>query len=391
MKILYLTHPRYITVSLLRVIEQVEAIASLGHSVTLVATSRRGFKVCRFEHNGVHYVTTPSFLWGKLRHGADLFDALFRMVALRKEPFDIVHAIDSRPTVILPALFVKKRCRSPLIMDWIDLYGHGGTISERSSRIYAATLGHVETFFEEYFRKYADRAMPISTMLEKRMLSLGYPKEKILLQRAGCDTKKFTPQSKTVCRDKLLLPQDATILGYVGSIYPRDLDLLIQSLEILQRQESRTIITVLVGGNHNLEPSLVKRLNIVLTGRIDSSQLYEYLAAADLCLIPFIDSIANKARWPSKFADYVNAGRPTVATRVSDFELLFQRHNLGFLANADTPESFAFEITRAMNDQAQLVKIGQACRTFAERYLDVTHLARQRVALYEEALMGKPQ
>jgi len=387
MNLLYLTHAQYVTGGLPKVIEQVEAIANLGHSVTLVTTSKgKGFKIRRFDENGIHYLTTPSVLWGGFRQGADPLDALLRILATRKSKFDVVHAIDSRPTVVLPALYIKKRRKCPLVMEWTDWYGRGGTISERSSKIYASTLGHAETFFEEYFRKHADRAIPISTLLEQRLLSLGYPKENILLQRVGCDTKKFKPQSKSVCRNKLRLPDRTSILCYVGNIYSADLDLLIQSLEILHRDKSRNIMTVLVGGNHDLEPQLVKRLNILLTGRIDLHQLYEYLAAADVCLIPFKQSLANKARWPSKFSDYVNAGCPTVATRVSDYETLFPRHNLGFLADDDTPDSFARAIGLALGDGARLEKIGQACRAYAEKYLDVTYLARERIELYEQAL-----
>ena len=231
MNLLYVTHAQYVTVALPKVIEQAEAIASLGHSLTLIATSRtKDLKVRRFEQNGVRFLTTPSVLWGKPRHGADPVDTLFRIGTTMKEQYDVVHAIDSRPTVILPALAVSRRCRCPLVMEWTDLFGDGGTITERSSRIYAYTLGHVESFFEHFFRKYADRAIPISTTLEDRLVAGGYPKKNILLQRVGCDTRKHRPQDKQECRRSLGLPPDATILCYVGNIYPADMTLLLESL-----------------------------------------------------------------------------------------------------------------------------------------------------------------
>jgi glycosyltransferase involved in cell wall biosynthesis len=390
MNLLYVTHAQYVTVALPKVIEQAEAIVALGHSLTLIATSKtNGFKTRRFEENGVRYLTTPSILWGKPRHGADPVDTLFRIGATRKESYDIVHAIDSRPTVILPALAVSRRCHCPLVMEWTDLFGHGGTISERSSKFYARTVGHVETFFEHYFRKYADRAIPISTTLMDRLLATGYPRDHILLQRVGCDTQKHKPQDKQVCRRKLGLPPEARILCYVGNIYPADMNLLVDSLEVLHGQGGRDIITVLIGGNHQIEPSLSQRLRILLTGRVEQNTLYEYLAAADVTLIPFKHSLANKARWPSKFADYVNAGRPTVATRVSDFEMLFPRYNLGFLSDDDSPEAFARAIGKATTDLEQLERIGRDCRKYAEEHLDVVQIAKERIALYEEARATK--
>ncbi len=390
MNLLYVTHAQYVTVALPKVIEQAEAIAALGHSITVIATSRaKDLKVRRFQENGVRFLTTPSVLWGKPRHGADPVDALFRIGATRNEHYDIVHAIDSRPTVILPALVVSRRCHCPLVMEWTDLFGAGGTISERSSKFYALTLGYVETFFEHFFRKYADRAIPISTMLQDRLIEGGYPRNHILLQRVGCDTSRHKPQDKQMSRRKLGLPSDAIILCYVGNIYAADMNLLIESLEVLHGSGNRKIITVLVGGNHQVEPALAERLHIVLTGRIEQSVLYDYLSASDETLIPFKHSLANKARWPSKFADYVNAGRPTVATRISDFEALFAAHNLGFLSDDDSPAAFARAIELATSDPARLERIGTDCRKYAEAELDVTHIAKERLALYEEARAEK--
>jgi glycosyltransferase involved in cell wall biosynthesis len=271
-------------------------------------------------------------------------------------------------------------------MEWTDLFGDGGTITERSGKLYARTFGYVEAFFERFFRKYADRAIPISTTLENRLLASGYPKKNILLQRVGCDTRRHKPQEKQACRKSLGLPPEATIHCYVGNIYPADMNLLVESLEILHSRSSRNIITVLIGGSHTIESSLAERLRIVLTGRVEEDVLYQYLSASDLTLIPFKHSLANRARWPSKFADYVNAGRPTVATRISDFEMLFPKYNLGFLSDDDTPAAYARAIDEATSNQARLEEIGRACRKYAEEHLDVLSIAKERLALYEEAL-----
>ncbi len=52
-------------------------------------------------------------------------------------------------------------------------------------------------------------------------------------------------------------------------------------------------------------------------------------------------NIANIARWPSKVSDYLNAGRPIIATKISDFEELFINYNLGYLSNEDSPNSLS--------------------------------------------------
>ena len=110
LKILILSHAQYITVALPKIIEFAEALTELGHEITLVATHRTNkIETERFTKNGVEYLLSPSVLPGNLRHGADFYDAFRRIRLLKNKNFDIIHAIDSRPSVILPALYLKKR------------------------------------------------------------------------------------------------------------------------------------------------------------------------------------------------------------------------------------------------------------------------------------------
>ncbi|MFQ5603402.1 MAG: glycosyltransferase [bacterium] len=387
MKILCLSHAQYITVALPKIIEQAEAIAGLGHEITLVCTSKTDrLKVRRFTRNGVHYITTPSWLWGKFRHGADLWDVLVRIVVLLNcESFDVIHAVDSRPTVILPALLLKKLRRIPLILEWSDLFGKRGTISERSGKFYALTFGKVESFFERAFRKYAENAIVVSNLLTKQLHAIGYPENRIYVQRYGCNTRNALHYEKSVARIKLKFPQDSVILIYVGLLFPSDLELLVKAARIAQEKYSGTLQWILIG-NHHLSTDVCQELNFELPGRVSHEQLQWYFSASDLCLIPMRVSRANKARWPSKIADYLSAGRPTVATKVSDFEELFTRYHLGYLSESDSPQHFAEAVLSAIQDRENWARLGQTCKDFARSYLDVQKLAIDRIALYERTI-----
>jgi len=52
--------------------------------------------------------------------------------------------------------------------------GRGGTIAERSGKLFQYTFGLIETLFEEYFRRYAERATTICRALSQRLERLGY-------------------------------------------------------------------------------------------------------------------------------------------------------------------------------------------------------------------------
>ncbi len=109
---------------------------------------------------------------GKLRQGIDIWNTLNRLFIVLKHKYEIVHAIDCRPVVILPALLLKHFKKTKLVISWWDLFGHGATALERSGKLYANTMGRIEAFFEEYFRKYADFSFVVSKYLFNKLISL---------------------------------------------------------------------------------------------------------------------------------------------------------------------------------------------------------------------------
>src|SRR5688572_23384916 len=105
-------------------------IVRLGHEVTLVtnsATERVWFRESVLE--GVRIVESPDLFWGRLRTGWDPLNALRRALRLFREPYDVIHEFDSRPTVVLPSRW--KRHAGVRVSDWGDWWGRGGAIADR--------------------------------------------------------------------------------------------------------------------------------------------------------------------------------------------------------------------------------------------------------------------
>ena len=87
------------------------------------STQRVGIKVSEFE--GMRLVETPDLFRGPLRSGWDPWNTINRIRWLKNERFDLVHAFESRPVVIYPALFACRQGAS-FFMDWADWFGNGG-------------------------------------------------------------------------------------------------------------------------------------------------------------------------------------------------------------------------------------------------------------------------
>ncbi|MBM3213689.1 glycosyltransferase family 4 protein [Candidatus Poribacteria bacterium] len=370
-----------------KVAEMAEAVAARGHRVTLVSTSPT--RLLRFQRRvqaNVEYLEAPDLLWGPLRQGADPINGIRRILRLRAEAFDIVHAIDCRPAVLLPALYFRHVQQRPLVLSWWDWFGKGGTMVGRSSRLYQDTFGHLETWFEEAFRHHAHSATVVSQALFRRLSSMGYDPTRILIQRPGCFVSRYVPfgwgNPQRELRRGLGLPEDDPIQVYVGALNRFDLKLLLDSLELL-RQRRALPLTVLVG-EHDVSPLDAKRLRVRTTGRLESfSDMLRHVGAADQALLPLQLTTANMARWPSKMGDYFCCGRAIVATPATDLPDVFAEHDIGVLAHDDSPAAFADAMESALSDICATRARGDNARRFAEAVLDWDSIAGQLIEWYD--------
>lgn len=380
MRVAFFIHNQAGTGPYFKVLEQCSALVQCGQDVTLFCTSphrRTGISVA--ERDGVRVVEFPDLLVGPLRQGVDLWNAIHRILYARKWQFDVVHAVDCRPNVIIPALAVKYSQKTPLILSWWDLFGGGGLASERSGKLYGMTAGAVETWFEEYFRRYADGATVITEFLEKRLVSMGFPPERIVVMHVGCDTS-VAVADKAVQRRRLHFISDVPVLCFVGTMYDTDFRFLLDALDIVRQKAEYRLVWI---GNFPIADEVCRTYNIHHTGRLETTaEVYSWLAASDICLLPMKPNITNQARWHSKVSDYWNAARPVVTTPVSDFPGIFRTVDAGWMATGDTPQAYAEVLLRAIREPDQWEPKGRTAKEYVQRELDVHVLAGRLVEFY---------
>lgn len=380
MHIAFFIHNQAGTGPYFKVLEQCAALVEKGQEVTLFCTSpqkRTGIDVNL--RDGVRVVEFPDLLIGPLRQGVDLWNAIHRIIYAQKWQFDVIHAVDCRPNVIIPALAVKYSQKIPLILSWWDLFGGGGLASERSGKLYGMTAGAVETWFEEYFRKYADGATAITEFLARRLVSMGFPKERIEVMHVGCDAS--TPVlDKAEQRRLLHFTSEVPVLCFVGTIYETDFRFLLAALDIVKQKAAYRLVWV---GNFPIPDDVCRAYNIHHTGKLKTTaEVYSWLAATDLCLLPMKPNITNLARWHSKVSDYWNAARPVVTTPVSDFPAIFRTADVGWIAAGETSQDYAEVLLQAMAEPQLWQQKGIAAKEYVQRELDVQVLAGRLIELY---------
>ncbi len=364
-------------------------LARRGHHLTVLATSRTRrlhFSVRSDAQAGVTLVESPDVLWGSLRSGWDLWNVISRIAWTRKWHFDLVHAFESRPVSILPALYWQRRRQARLVLDWCDWFGRGGSVEERPNPFIRATLRPIETFFEEHFRARADGTTVINTTLRQKAIDLGVPPQTILLLRNGSDIENLYPRPQSEARRAIGLPVDEPIIGYVGAIFHRDADLMARAFDLVCA--ARRARLLLIGYCNLPVERLVKSPeSVIRTGHLCYNELGLYLAACDVCWLPLRDSGANRGRWPLKLNDYMAVGRPVVTTAVGDMITFFQKYPIGLLAR-DDPQDLADKVLALLDDPQQRETMGRQARHLAETVFSWDRLAEPLESFYHNVLEG---
>jgi len=383
MRILFLNHNVKWKSTFHRCIQFARHLVRAGHSVDLMTispTAKRGFSQSFLD--GVRIIETPDLLWGMGRSGWDFWDTFNRLLYVRGQSYDLVHAFDSRPAVIYPAL-LKKYQGAALFSDWADWWGRGGVVEERSNWLLRTFFTPIETHFEENYRKYADGLTVISTALQGRAEGMGIPSANIRRISGGADVETVRPLPKRAMREKLGISPEARVIGFSGFVH-YDLDLVVEAFAELDKHLDNAVL--LVTGAHSplltqLKEAGKLRGKVIEAGMVEYSQLPEYLACVDVFALPFANKLANVGRWPNKVGDYLAAGRPVVSNPVGDIKRLFEEEQIGRLA-APNPKDFAAAMLELLNNPAECEKLGANARQVAEQRLAWSHLTGQLLEHY---------
>jgi glycosyltransferase involved in cell wall biosynthesis len=343
MKIVMLTLNTIGRGTYLRAFKFASELAKRGHDITLIATKEKGRRgISEFSEDSVKIVAFPDLFTGALRSGWDPYNCLLRIAWLRDKKYDIVHAFESRPTVIYPALFLKNK-GTALVMDWCDWFGRGGAVEERPSWIIRSFLRPIETYFEEHFRDKASLTTVICSTLFERTRKLGQPEERLLLLPNGLDMPELRYIDLLTARKKLGIPQNEFLIGYVGASFQRDITLMEETFKMVVDKIPSARLIHVGRSNYLISHGFKYSDRIITTGNVDNFRLNEYLSACNICWLPLKNTNANRGRFPLKLSTYLAVGRPVVATRVGDIIPIFERYNIGLLS-IDEPSAIAEKI-----------------------------------------------
>lgn len=367
LRVLYLVFNRTGRGTYWRALGFAQELASRGHDLTMLsAAPRHADQFVEKWLSGVRLVQLPDLHRGS---GYDPCHVLQRLRWLRQhekqQRYDLAHLFETRPVNLVPALYLRRRDDLPLVMDWCDWFGRGGSVEERSNPWLRAMLRPLETFFEERFRTKASGTTVINTVLKKRALALGVDPSSLLLLPNGANVDEIEPQDKRDVRRRLGLDPDRRYLAYTGSIFQRDAQLMARAFDAIVQSQGNVSLLMIGYCNISLKSLVQAPQNVVESGAVSYRQLADFVCAADVGWLPLTNSGANRGRFPMKAHDFIAAGRPLLVSDVGDLGSFVKQHAIGAIA-ADEAQAQASAALALFQDNQELERLGRRARRVAE-------------------------
>lgn len=157
--------------------------------------------------------------------------------------------------------------------------------------------------------------------------------------RNGAEVDYFSAPPARVIR------REGPVIGYFGAISDWFDSDLVYDLASSRPDWQFVLIGSTAGADVD---KLAELSNVLFTGEIPYRKLTEHLYGFDCCLIPFKINDLIRATNPVKIYEYFSAGKPVVATRMPELQLIPP----GLVALADTADEFAAAIDAALAEDA---------------------------------------
>ncbi|WP_437591541.1 glycosyltransferase family 4 protein [Sorangium sp. So ce1000] len=263
------------------------------------------------------------------------------MAGLRREfPYDAILAAWAYPDTVAAEAFARE-AEVPIVTTVL-----GSDINEQPRN--AALRAQIAPALQR-----CARVVAVSGALGERLVELGVPRERVVVQLNAVDGARFAVRDRAEPRRRFGVPAGAKVVLYAGYHVPeKGVDVLVEAMARLDQAGRRDIHLMMVGGGALLEPLRARVSELGLGDRVRlfgwalPVEIPDYMAACDVFCLP-----SRREGCPNVVLEALASGRPVVATRVGGVPELVRegQGGNGLLVPAGDPGALAAALTRALD------------------------------------------
>lgn len=362
MKLLYSHYGLYRKNGWGRTFEFAQAMAELGHEVTIMCSSP-GLKPFfdSFQENGVKIVEFGDILPVKMMSsGYGILSLINRVLYCSFHHYDICHSDSHRDCGYIPCVVNRFLYKSRIIIDWWDNFEEKVKESPGKGFIHRY-LDRRDIKKEISTKRKSDGVVVLSKLLYDRAKAIGIPSDHLLILHGGCDVKHIPMCQFNISKKLLGLPETTLTFGLIGmgDAEYNDIKYVLEAISELNNSEIKFI-----NFGRPLVQALKKKPNlksiIVEGGWVDYYKDATKLGAVDVFVLTKEDNIINNSGWPTKYGDYLACGRPVLLNLYGEIVSFNNLNNPGVIVVSNEKKNIKTVILDIVAGKFNLFEMG--CR-----------------------------
>jgi len=288
--------------------------------------------------------------------------------AARLKP-DVVHVFKPIGYSGLAGQILRASSRLPVVVDTDDWEGRGGWADANA---YPAAWKHFFAWQEQQLVRRASAVSVASRTLQTQAWGLGVDPARVVYLPNGPDPSlRVRPVLTDAQRAEIrrgLGVGDGPLAIYLGHI-PRgsDLDLAIDALVLLRSRLPDARLAI--AGSGDGLPGLQKQAQaagaadrVVFPGWVDHTRAPDCVAAADVAVNPYRDTLINRAKCAGKVVMAMALGKAVVTSRMGENLEYIQDGQTGLLTEPGNVVELSNALALALSDRDLARELGQHAR-----------------------------
>jgi len=320
----------------------------------------------RYERIFIHRIPYLPHMLGKLNDIIS-FPLFFSPIWLKrmyqvakKNHVDIIIARDL--PMSLAAIMVGKIVKIPIILDMAECYPELIRLKWKFEPFKLQNIFIRNPLFvdviERIVLRFIDHVFVMVEESKNRLIKMEFPEQKITIVSNTPILENFQ-KANISYPGSMKKHKEKTILLYVGLLnYSRGIDTVLESLSDYVKINNDIFFVIIGTGNaENYLRGMVEKLgltkNVGFEGWINNKLIPEYIASADICLVPHHKCSHWDNTIPNKLFDYMAAAKSVLVSNVEPMKRIVQKTNSGMVYNDYDKESFINELIKLENKKTR--------------------------------------
>ncbi len=282
---------------------------------------------------------------------------------------DLIHVFKPIAYSGLAGIYLRCFSRRPLVLDTDDWEGTGGWSDVNP---YPALWKRLFTWQERWLPRHADAVTVVSRTLQAQVWGFGVDPARVVYLPNGPDARlrqqaEVSDEQRAAIRTQWGVG-DAPLALYLGHIpHGTDLDLALDALARIgdRLPEARLVIAGVGDGLAGLQTharAVGVADRVVFAGWIEREQAQLCVAAADVVVNPYRDTLINRSKCADKVVTAMAMGKAVVTSRVGqNLEYIEDGHS-GVLTQPGDADDLARGLLAVLRDRAWAAELGQNAR-----------------------------